>query len=97
MQRLETRGGYKWRVSLDAFKAHMTDILEFLKISKNKAYTAKILFLGSHKSDYITSQYQSEISLLFLNFNIDFIDDSGHWVHANQPKTVLENFQAFFK
>jgi esterase len=91
------RGEYKWQVNLDAFKFHMTDILGFPKINRNKAYTAKTLFLGGCKSNYITAQYQNEIRRLFPNSKVDFIDDAGHWIHIDQPKAVLENFQAFLK
>ena len=71
----------------------MTDILGFPEISSNKAYTKKALFLGGRKSDYITAQYQSEISRLFPDSSVEFIDNAGHWIHADQPKAVLEKLK----
>jgi esterase len=58
---------------------------------------AKALFLDGRKSDYITTLYQSEINRLFPNFNVGFIDNAGLWIHADQPKAVVESFQAFFR
>jgi pimeloyl-ACP methyl ester carboxylesterase len=89
------QGGYKWRVNFSAFKSHMTDILGFPEISRNKAYTGKALFLGGHKSDYITTQYQRETRRLFPDSNVEFIDNAGHWIHADQPKAVLEKLRNF--
>ena len=91
------QGRYRWRVNLDAFKTHMPDILGFPEISNEHAYTAKTLFLGGRQSDYIAAPYQSEINRLFPAADVDFIDDAGHWVHADQPKAVLARFQAFLK
>ena len=99
MQNLVTNehGGYRWRVNLDAFTAHMPDILGFPEISDQHTYTAKTLFLGGRQSDYIAAPYQSEIKRLFPTAEVDFIDDAGHWVHADQPQAVLARFQAFLK
>jgi pimeloyl-ACP methyl ester carboxylesterase len=91
MQNLVTndQSGYEWRVNLDAFKSNMTDILGFPEINGKQAYTAKSLFLGGHKPDYIAALYQSEICRLFPDSEIDFLDDAGHWTHVSPPKAVL--------
>ena len=99
MQNLVTnkKSVYEWRVNLDAFESNMTDILGFPKISSKQAYTAKTLFVGGSKSDYIKVLYQSEIDRLFPNSEINFVDGAGHWAHADKPKAVLEYFRAFLR
>lgn len=97
MQNLTTadNGGYRWRVNLDALDQHMADIMEFPHFETAQAYDGVTLLLGGSDSDRITPQYQSEIDRLFPAAEIDFIDNAGHWVHADQPEAVLKRIQTF--
>lgn len=97
MQNLTTNadGTYHWRVNLEAIARDMPKILDFPEIDNEQAYAGTVLFLGGRNSTYIAPPHLSEIERLFPFSEVDFIDDAGHWVHAEQPMATLERFKTF--
>ena len=89
--------GYNWRVNLDAIEAHMGDIMGFPDFDTDQAYEGTTLFLGGQNSDYITFAHQAEIERLFPNSDLDFIEDAGHWVHADQPHALISRLKDFLE
>lgn len=47
------------------------------------------LFIKGEKSDYITDDDETDISLRFSNYQLNTIANSGHWVHAEQPEAFF--------
>ncbi|CAH2219680.1 ABHD11 [Pelobates cultripes] len=78
---------FKWRVNLDAISHHLHDLLDFPEF--NKPYPGPTLFLGGAKSPYISSENFPEIERLFPFSSVEYIQDAGHWVHAEQTQDFL--------
>ena len=68
-----------------SFKSSLNKISSKINI-KNKIST-DTLFLKGEKSNYIN---KNDSMLDFLHFNIIEINNSGHWVHADNPKEFLK-------
>ena len=45
----------------------------------------EILFIRGEKSNYINFDDEIDISKRFSNYQLKTIENSGHWVHAEQP------------
>jgi len=97
LQNLTTdgHGTFHWRINLDAIANHMDDIMGFPDIDSDHAFEGPTLFLVGGNSDYVTQNHQAEIDRLFPNAELDFIRDSGHWVHADQPEAFVERLKTF--
>lgn len=97
LQNLATdgQGSFRWRVNLDAIDKHMDDIMGFPDIDSDQAFEGPTLFLAGGNSDYVTQNHQAEIDRLFPNAELDFIDDAGHWVHAEQPDAFVKRLKVF--
>jgi len=90
-------GRYSWRVNLDAIADHMDDIMGFPDFDTDQAYEGDTLFLGGQNSDYIAFAHQAEIERLFPNSDLDFIENAGHWVHADQPHALIKQLKTFMQ
>lgn len=64
-------------------------------LSKDFNYSGKTLFVKGENSDYITEADNDLISSHFENYRILSIAQSGHWVHAENPKSFFEKTLAF--
>ncbi|MCD6017931.1 MAG: alpha/beta hydrolase [Bacteroidetes bacterium] len=47
------------------------------------------LFIRGEKSNYISEADEKEIATYFPDYILKTIDNSGHWVHAEQPEAFL--------
>ena len=75
---------------------------DYSKISEKPLLTNKInqgtLILYGNKSDYIHPK--KDIDLLnstFNKFKLKEIQNAGHWLHAEQPKTVISEIEQFIQ
>jgi len=76
---------FKWHPNVKLLKSSLNKISSKINI-KNKIST-DTLFLKGEKSNYIN---KNDSMLDFLHFNIIEINNSGHWVHADNPKEFLK-------
>lgn len=56
----------------------------------NGNFNKPTLFLRGEKSNYIMDEDTELISKHFSNYSIKTIPNSGHWVHAENPKSFFE-------
>ena len=54
-----------------------------------------VLFIRGSKSKYITDSDEKDIATRFSDYKIETINDSGHWVHAEQPEAFFNCVMAF--
>ena len=87
--------GFSWRLNLEAIHEHMDDLLDFPIYEADEAYEGKTLFLAGERSTYIRPWHHVEIERLFTASSIEFIENAGHWIHAEQPATVTKKLLAF--
>ena len=87
------KGKLALRINLDILKNEVAEIGEALPpqaIFKNKT-----LFLRGDRSEYIGIDDESIISNHFLKAKIITISNSGHWLHAENPKDFFEEVLLF--
>ncbi len=84
-----------WRLNLEAIERKMPDLAGFPAVPDNAVYTGPALFVGGARSNYLLPEHEPVIRRLFPNARIAYIDDAGHWVHAEQPAAFLQLVEPF--
>jgi len=60
-------------------------------------FNKEVLFIKGADSDYIRPEYQADILHYFPNAKAKMIKDTGHWLHAEKPKSFNRLVKEFFK
>ncbi|ABM02719.1 alpha/beta hydrolase fold protein [Psychromonas ingrahamii 37] len=60
-------------------------------------FNKEALFIKGADSDYILPEYQANILHYFPNAKAKMIKDTGHWLHAEKPKTFNRLVKEFLK
>jgi pimeloyl-ACP methyl ester carboxylesterase len=81
------------RMNLEALKKNVEEIGEALPISKT--YSGDTLFLRGDKSEYIALNDAALIKMQFPNSTIETIENSGHWLHAENPTDFYNSVMRF--
>jgi pimeloyl-ACP methyl ester carboxylesterase len=79
---------FAWRINMDAIANNIGQVGE--EITSEVPFDKPTLFVGGSKSDYITMADQTAITNLFPSSKLEYVQDAGHWVHAEQPKAFME-------
>lgn len=72
------------RINLDALTDNVSEVGEALPL--HSKYEGATLFLKGDRSEYIANQDEAIIKSHFSNAKIETIVNSGHWLHAENPK-----------
>jgi pimeloyl-ACP methyl ester carboxylesterase len=64
-------------------------------LPNGKTYSKPTLFIKGERSDYITSEDESLILNHFPEAKIEKINNSGHWVHAENPDAFYAKIMKF--
>lgn len=83
-----------WQIGLDHIAASMRDIESWPPIAA-PPYAGPALFLAGANSDYITTDDRGTITALFPASQIEYIAAAGHWVHADQPTSLITAIARF--
>ncbi len=83
----------RWHYNLDALERDMPKILGFPEISGT--YDGLTLFLSGADSDYVLPEHRAKIRAYFSNAKFAKIQDTGHWLHAEQPRAFEASLRAF--
>lgn len=83
----------RWHYNLDALERDMHLILGFPDLSGT--YDGLTLFLSGANSDYVKTEHRPKIKSHFTNAKFAKIQDSGHWLHAEQPRAFEASLKAF--
>ena len=98
LQNLVTRdGGFAWRLNLAAIADCMAALLTFPEPDPGAFYDDPTLFLGGAESDYVLPEYRPAILNRFPSAEIDHLEGTGHWPHAEQPAAFLERVSDFLE
>jgi len=91
-------GNYRWRLNLAILYQYMSDITSFPEQDLvGMSSDLKPLFLTGSNSDYVLEQHNDAIKYYFPKAVFNEIEGAGHWLHAEQPKRVLEALTVFLK
>ena len=61
----------------------------------DKKINIPTLFLSGERSNYINKDDKQLISNYFDNYQIYTIENSGHWIHAEQPELFYNSVISF--
>lgn len=77
-----------WRFGLQEIEENIEMVGEALP--GTKVIDVPTLFLKGERSGYIQPEHEEIIKARFSNVKIETVPDTGHWVHAENPKAFLE-------
>lgn len=83
-----TREGdtFVWKLNLDVIEKNADKIGE--ELAEDDWFNGHVLFIGGGNSKYIQESDHARIRQHFPNAIIKMVPGAGHWVHAEQPKTL---------
>ena len=84
---------FTWKLNLDAIEANSENVGQGL--SDDDWFNGHVLFIAGGYSDYIQRDDEQKIRTHFPNAEIITIPGAGHWVHAEQPKTLARKVNEF--
>ena len=87
-------GGYRWKTNFEALYAHYQHILS--EVPLEKGLSIPMLFVKGSKSGYIGPAEEALIEDTFTEVSIKTLN-TGHWIHAEQPKELYDALTSFFK
>ena len=85
--RREKSGGFSWRFNVDVLSNAIHRITEKIDLTIN---TLPTLFIYGRKSEYVTQNDLSEVEELYLQIETACLENSGHWLHAQEPELFFE-------
>ncbi len=91
----EDHGRFSWKLNLPVISRNIERVGE--AVDSGQTVDKPVLFVGGEKSDYIREEDQALIQQIFPRARIVTIPGAGHWVHAEQPKLLLEEVTGFLE
>ena len=85
--RREKSGGYSWRFNIEVLSKTLSLITERIDLSINAIPT---LFIYGALSGYVTSEDLAELEELYLQMDNVCLENSGHWLHTQEPEQFFE-------
>ena len=83
-----SKNGYSWKFNIEAIHAHYEEIGS--KIVLQTPYEGKCLFIAGENSNYVDREGWIETLDDFPNAELVFIEEAGHWLHADKPDEIIE-------
>ena len=88
-----TSQGFEWSPNINLLYSNLSAISSKI-ILNNKVKNNTLLILGEN-SNYFTDQDKNDLSNEFEKYLIKSVKNSGHWVHAENPKDFILALEAF--
>lgn len=87
--------GFTWKINLPVITQNIENI--GIKLEKGYSFKGPTLFLAGANSDYIRREDMPGILDLFPDYEFESIANAGHWLHAEQPRAVVEAIRRFLQ
>lgn len=87
------RGRYKFRINLESLYENFSKLGEF-SFDDSRICNNSALFIAGTRSDYVLKSDLPKIHSHFPAGQVVWVD-AGHWVHAEQPKFVIDRVNEF--
>ena len=84
---------YKWKLNLESIIANYDNILTFE--DHGRQFDKPVLFLKGERSDYIQNDELEDYKRIFPLAALKTVEDSGHWLHAENPEVVYISVKVF--
>lgn len=89
------RNGFYWKINLPIITEKIEEVGKALE--DDTVYDGPTLFLAGANSNYIQQSDLPDILEHFPNYEIEFIEGAGHWLHAEKPDAVVREIKRFLK
>ncbi|HET7361098.1 MAG TPA: alpha/beta fold hydrolase [Salinimicrobium sp.] len=89
----KSKGELALRLNLEILSEQIDNLGEALP--EDKTFAGQTLFIKGENSDYISNDDQNLIEHHFPSATLKTIPNSGHWVHAENPKVFYAEVMAF--
>ena len=90
----QREGGFRWKMNLEVLYKDYPRILEKIE---GPAFSGPTLFIRGADSGYIRDQDWPDAQILFPDAQLATVQNSGHWVHAEQPAVLFELVRDFLQ
>lgn len=84
----------RWLLNLDTLESEMPKIMGWPD-TLTGPHNGPTLFLSGGASDYVTPDHRPLIKSLFPKTRFAKIPDTGHWLHAENPRAFEATLRAF--
>jgi len=96
-----SQGNFVWRLNLPVLLKELPKILSFPWFNLDGlTHNGNTLFVSGEQSDYLLEAHHNQVLTYFPSAEFAAIPRAGHWLHAEQPQSLLEvllNFLQFGK
>lgn len=94
LQNLRTgRDGFAWRANLELLRRELPEIGAFPQVESH--FDGPTLWLAGERSPYVRPEHEPEMRRLFPRTTLATVKGAGHWVHSEQPETVVSALRTF--
>ena len=83
-------GHFDWRINLSAISASMESLSSFPAPLLKLRYEGPVHVIAGGRSDYVRDRGGGEFRPMFPRAEVQFVEQAGHWVHADQQKAFLD-------
>jgi len=87
------KGKLAWRMNVPLLEKEMPAILKAFQ--PHNTISVPTLFIKGALSNYILEEDWNSIEDVFIDAQLDIIEDAGHWVHAEQPDAFINAVLSF--
>jgi esterase len=91
----EPGGRFAWKLNLDALFNNYERIAGGVHLHHPMAND--ICFVRGSLSNYLGPEDVASLKAIFPAARFNTIEGAGHWIHADQPKKLLEMVRSFFR
>jgi esterase len=85
--------GFSWKINLPVISKNIENVGDAL--AEGSVYNGPTLFIAGANSNYIQQKDLPDLAAHFPNYELEFVADAGHWLHAEQPHAVVEEMRKF--
>lgn len=87
--------GFVWKINLPVITEKIEEVGKAL--NSDERFEGPTLFLAGANSNYIQQSDLEDIHERFPEYEIEFVSNAGHWLHAEQPAAVIQEVKKFLK
>ncbi|GMQ28792.1 alpha/beta fold hydrolase [Algoriphagus confluentis] len=87
--------GFVWKINLPVITKNIEEVGKALP--EEAKYEGPTLFLGGSNSNYIKQTDLPDLEKHFSNYELEFVANAGHWLHAERPEAVIEEVRRFLE
>jgi esterase len=87
--------GFVWKINLSVITENIEEVGKAL--AEDALFEGPTLFLGGANSDYIKQSDLPDLEKHFPNYELEFVPNAGHWLHAERPDAVVQEIMKFLE